>query len=512
MSIISCQRCQNIVKSHESLLDINASTYDLMNSIIQSKPIDNNKNYHELLTSQPRLGSIDKEEFKRKIHLSIPTIPENSIINNNSNNITDGNSSNNNTNENQLNSTIGGNGNFELNSTESFIILGKSQLTQSILNPYLIDSEEDNKQEQSNSNSQSNSQNNFNFSTLLTIQSQLFDKINESSDFNHPLCEECYDVLIKGLLRKKNEAIREKLKYKEYSTLMMRPNNNWNNNEDGVNVNDANQLENEIEKLKIKESSTIDSLKELEKQLESLKLSIKELEEEDNYLKIEEENYWNEFNNYELQLNQFEINCLTINSKYQFDLKQLEILHNTSIFNDLFHISQFDGIGTINGLRLGRLPPEHNTEWNEINAAWGQTVLALHVAANKLNFNFKKYTPYPNGSFSKILKENQDGTKEYYELFLPPESTFSRILLLRRYDYAMAGYLFCLEQIHLYIQTLDPKFKLPYKIDNDRINNLPIHFQFHNLAQWSKALRYTLRNTKSILYFLTSHVNASNLK
>jgi beclin 1 len=46
--------------------------------------------------------------------------------------------------------------------------------------------------------------------------------------------------------------------------------------------------------------------------------------------------------------------------------------------------------GTINGLRLGRLPNE-NVEWTEINAAFGQVAMLLVVSTN---LNFKYYFNY----------------------------------------------------------------------------------------------------------------------
>lgn len=50
------------------------------------------------------------------------------------------------------------------------------------------------------------------------------------------------------------------------------------------------------------------------------------------------------------------------------------------------HSGQF---GTINNFRLGRLPSVP-VEWNEINAAWGQTVLLLHALANKMGLRFQR--------------------------------------------------------------------------------------------------------------------------
>lgn len=72
--------------------------------------------------------------------------------------------------------------------------------------------------------------------------------------------------------------------------------------------------------------------------------------------------------------------------------------------DDAFCIGQEAGFGTINGLRLGRLPGAPvgsrlpcrkplsdgliKVEWPEINAAWGHTLLLLHTIARKFAFTF----------------------------------------------------------------------------------------------------------------------------
>lgn len=66
---------------------------------------------------------------------------------------------------------------------------------------------------------------------------------------------------------------------------------------------------------------------------------------------------------------------------------------STFIYNSSYHrhSGQF---GTINNFRLGRLPSVP-VEWNEINAAWGQTVLLLHALANKMGLKFQRYLQIP---------------------------------------------------------------------------------------------------------------------
>lgn len=76
------------------------------------------------------------------------------------------------------------------------------------------------------------------------------------------------------------------------------------------------------------------------------------------------------------------------------------------MYNDAFCIGHDGVFGTINGLRLGRVPgvPVRQfaiwslsassdvvqVEWAEINAAWGQTLLLLYTIARKLDFTFEK--------------------------------------------------------------------------------------------------------------------------
>lgn len=126
--------------------------------------------------------------------------------------------------------------------------------------------------------------------------------------------------------------------------------------------------------------------------------------------------------------------------------------------DDAFCIGQEAGFGTINGLRLGRLPGVNvrpptlrfflwsltrvtgssdlpslslslsptwplcvacdvtyarQVEWPEINAAWGHTVLLLSTIATKFGFHrFRGYRLVPCGSFSTIEKLGGAGASD----------------------------------------------------------------------------------------------------
>jgi beclin len=68
---------------------------------------------------------------------------------------------------------------------------------------------------------------------------------------------------------------------------------------------------------------------------------------------------------------------------------ELAKLSRTNVHNDAFCIGHDGVFGTINGLRLGRIP-NVPVEWSEINAAWGMTLLLLSTLAKKVGFVFEK--------------------------------------------------------------------------------------------------------------------------
>ncbi|CAJ0760722.1 791_t:CDS:10, partial [Entrophospora sp. SA101] len=224
-----------------------------------------------------------------------------------------------------------------------------------------------------------------------------------------------------------------------------------------------------------------DMLKDIEHEREVLKKELEKLEAETSQLDELEENYWKEFNNFHIQLQSFQNDRDSINLKYDHDTKLLEKLHRTNVYNDTFCIGHDGYFGTINGFRLGRLP-KIPVEWNEINAAWGQTALLLSIIAKRLKFTFQKY-----------------GTGDI---------AIGRLFQNRRFDSAMVGFLNCLQQLGEYVESEDPKLNLPYRINKDKINDASIRLQF-SVEEWTRALKYTLAYLKWILAYASSIKNGS---
>jgi len=134
----------------------------------------------------------------------------------------------------------------------------------------------------------------------------------------------------------------------------------------------------------------------MDKEMESLL-------QENRKLELIEEHYWKYFTKYQDELLSYQEEKENVHSKISILKEQVNDLKTTNVYNDAFYIWHDGHFGTINNFRLGRLPSQQ-VDWNEINAALGQTTLLLYTLAKKLNFKFSMYRLIPMGSSSKIEK------------------------------------------------------------------------------------------------------------
>ncbi|EEY60515.1 beclin-1-like protein [Phytophthora infestans T30-4] len=169
----------------------------------------------------------------------------------------------------------------------------------------------------------------------------------------------------------------------------------------------------------------------------------------------------------------------------------LRRLQRYNVCNDVFHIWHDGLFGTINGLRLGRLPSKP-VEWVEINAALGQVVLLLATIADRANFEFSRNRLVPRGSFSRVV--NMYG-KEY--------SLYSDGGMFRRrgFNQAMILFLECVEDAGRRAMKEEPSLKFPYKVERGKIGGLPI--SLGNDEQWTRALKYMLTHLKWLLAWIS---------
>eukprot|EP00038_Savillea_parva_P026186 m.52091 g.52091 ORF g.52091 m.52091 type:complete len:439 (-) comp7350_c0_seq3:3177-4493(-) len=330
------------------------------------------------------------------------------------------------------------------------------------------------------------------------VAQHLFNVMSGRADVDHPLCEECTDSLLDQLdaeHRRVEEECREASEFLKAQDQAMR----------GAESGSLESAQKELDDLKQEEAALIDRLKEVDKEQESLKSEEARLDIETKRLEAEEKRYWKEYNEYQLELGDVLEENATVTRQYRLACRQLEKLKKTNVFNDVFHIWHDGHFGTINNFRLGRLPTVP-VGWDEINAAWGQTVLLLHTMALRLGVRFVRYRLVPYGSQSKLVSLD-DQSKE-----LPLYGRDGiRMFWEPKFDQAMVAFLDCLQQFKDHVESKDAHFKLPYFINKDKIGDstgeLSIRIQLNHEEIWTRALKFMLTNVKWCLAWVCKQMS-----
>ncbi|KAF7321268.1 Glutamate-cysteine ligase catalytic subunit [Mycena kentingensis (nom. inval.)] len=305
---------------------------------------------------------------------------------------------------------------------------------------------------------------------------RLFNLLSARTDIDHPLCAECTQVLLNSLQRQLDETKRERDGYIAFEKEVRKERER---DAQGMSKEEA---EKKIEKLKLDERLAIDQLKVAEQERMQLEDELRALEEEEKALEEEEARFWRTHNEQLLSSDQLSSQLETIRAAYAADSATLEKLERTNVYNDAFCIGHDGVFGTINGLRLGRVPGVP-VEWAEINAAWGQSLLLLYTIARKLDCTFEHYRLVPMGSFSRI--EKTTGDKASYELYSSGNLSMLQLLHNRRFDLAMVAFLECLKQVMDYIKTQDAGVDFPHQIIKDRIGDVSIKLKFNQDEAWT---------------------------
>ncbi|XP_019522652.1 PREDICTED: beclin-1 isoform X3 [Hipposideros armiger] len=286
-----------------------------------------------------------------------------------------------------------------------------------------------------------------NLSRRLKVTGDLFDIMSGQTDVDHPLCEECTDTLLDQLDTQLNVTENECQNYKRCLEIL-----------EQMNEDDSEQLQMELKELALEEERLIQELEDVEK---NRKIVAENLE------------------------------------KVQAEAEKLDQ-------EEAQHSGQF---GTINNFRLGRLPSVP-VEWNEINAAWGQTVLLLHALANKMGLKFQRYrlVPYGNHSYLESLTDKSKELPLYCSGGL-------RFFWDNKFDHAMVAFLDCVQQFKEEVEKGETRFCLPYRMDVEKGKiedtggsggSYSIKTQFNSEEQWTKALKFMLTNLKWGLAWVSS--------
>ncbi|GAU39309.1 hypothetical protein TSUD_119140 [Trifolium subterraneum] len=314
---------------------------------------------------------------------------------------------------------------------------------------------------------------NSGFNSTITVLTRAFEIATTQTQVEQPLCLDCMRVLSDKLDKEVEDVNRD---IEAYEACLKRL-----EGEAKDVLSEADFLK---EKLKIEEEERRleAAIEESERQNAEVNAELKELDLKSSRFKELEERYWHEFNNFQFQLISHQEERDAILAKIEVSQAHLELLKRTNVLNDAFPISHDGEFGTINNFRLGRLP-KIPVEWDEINAAWGQACLLLHTMC------------------------------QYFR----PKFQFGPVNLFwsTRYDKAMTLFLACLKDFAEFANSKDQEnnippekcFKLPYKIENDKVENYSITQSFNKQENWTKALKYTLCNLKWALYWFVGNTN-----
>ena len=389
-------------------------------------------------------------------------------------------------------------------------------------------------------------------SSQIESTTKLFEILSARSDIDHPICTECTELLLSSLQSRLAASNKER---DAYISFLKSLNNNI------PTASEISKAQQTLSSTKATESRAFNDLLALEKEKANLDGQIADLEAESLILDQEEQEFWRSRNAFEQELTAFRNERDALNAAYEHDARQLERLQRTNVYNDTFCIGHDGFFGTINGLRLGRLPPPQNVDWPEINAAWGQASLLLATVAEKLGFTFSGYRIKPMGSTSRIEKfesqasqpsstGNTDGSARAsqpkataLDLFSSGDLPLGRLLLHRRLDAGMVAFLECLHQLGEFVagpsssspsspavgtrppnnpllrnppsnvsKAADDRLSdvhvgptIPYEIRKDKIGDVSIRLGVSQDEQWTRACKYTLTCCK----FLLAH--ASNV-
>ncbi|WZZ66828.1 hypothetical protein YC2023_078198 [Brassica napus] len=335
------------------------------------------------------------------------------------------------------------------------------------------------------------------FNTTINVLNRAFDIARTQTQVEQPLCLECMRVLSDKLEKEVEDVTRD---VEAYEACVQRL-----EGETQDVLSEADFLR-EKRKIEEEERKLVAAIEESARQNAEVNRQLKELESKGNRFNELEDRYWQEFNNFQCQLIAHQEERDAILAKIEVSQAHLELLNKTNVLIDAFPIRYDGDFGTINNFRLGRLP-KAPVEWDEINAAWGQACLLLHTMCNYFRPKFQcRVKIQPMGSYPRIV----DSTNSTYELFGPVNLFWST-----RYDKAMTLYLLCLKDFADFANAKDQEnnippekcLKLPFKIENDKVESYSITQSFNKQENWTKALKYTLCNLKWALYWFVGNTN-----
>uniref|UniRef100_A0A914ZR87 Beclin-1-like protein n=1 Tax=Parascaris univalens TaxID=6257 RepID=A0A914ZR87_PARUN len=320
----------------------------------------------------------------------------------------------------------------------------------------------------------------------------LFDIIcNSTSALWGPMCEDCTEQLLSGMDQQLKGLEEECASYRKLLDSLSK--------DRATRVFDLNTSNAKLVAMKAEEASLIAELKRLEMEENTLNDELSRKRSElCNAEREREEKLWKKLRDNHRRL--LDVECQEQDAEAQliYLKTQLEKLSSINVLNAAFHIWQQGSFCTINGFRLGTLP-HSPVEWNEINAAWGQTALLLTVLIKgEEDFHLRDYEIFPMGNYS-FIRVLATGA----ELPLYGSGGF-KPFGQKKFDEAICAFLNCFCQWQTHIESRS-EFRFPHRMYRERIEDNKMEYsvkmQFNSEERWTKAMKCMLINLRWAISF-----------
>uniref|UniRef100_A0A7E4W6P8 APG6 domain-containing protein n=2 Tax=Panagrellus redivivus TaxID=6233 RepID=A0A7E4W6P8_PANRE len=313
---------------------------------------------------------------------------------------------------------------------------------------------------------------------------------NPDAPIDVSLCKDCTTSSLDEMKRQLAEVDAELINYdKALQDLSLKSSaTQWN---------DVDATAAQLQRLTMEEATLLEELRTLEEQEAKIKKENRELDLTLSTGEKESDDLYRIFRNNHRMFLQCSEECQSYQLRRNLMEESLEMLKSMSTLDIAFCISIHENYGTINGLRLGRLPHEI-VEWTEINAAFGQVALLMQILSERVGIIFTDYEIVPRGNNSAIRRLSGTKTVEYPLHGSGGWKPFGQSQL----DHAIVGLLQCLIQIEAKLRERHNAVSpvLMYRMKGEQIidNESPyrVKMQFNSEERWTKAMKLLLLNLK----------------
>jgi beclin 1 len=321
----------------------------------------------------------------------------------------------------------------------------------------------------------------------------LLDEICKAeSPLQVPLCKDCATKICSDLRKRLLDLEGECLKYENAYSDQQKKRKSL--------PYDAESIRRELQDLTMQEKELLEELTNLESEERRINNDIRELSRQASDVNEEGDALYRELRSNHRKLIECNEDTSSLKTEITYMEEQIKNLRAVNVLDMTFCVGIHESYGTINGLRLGRLPHEA-IEWNEINAAFGQVALLVQVLGEKVGATFSEYEIDPRGNHSYIRRITGSKAIEYPLFGNGGWKPFGQLNL----DHAIVGLIYCIMQVEGKLKELHKNKEniLPYRMEGDRIFENEVIYrvkmQFNSEERWTKAMKLLLMNLKRLV-------------